>query len=79
MTGPLNKNIEFKKLLLELGLIQKKIAQDSGVGQWYISRFVHGWYPLRDEQQKSILNVLNEHVPPWDPFTVEEVFGASAR
>jgi len=43
MTGPLNKKVEFKKTLLDLGLSQRKIAQKSGVGEWNISRFVHGW------------------------------------
>jgi hypothetical protein len=69
------RNIRLKKTLLDLGLSQREFSKRSGINEWYLSTFINGKYPLREEQKQKILTALNAVLPPWGAVTEENLFG----
>lgn len=50
--------IDLKKLLLDRGVSQSKMAYDVGIPFARLNRFINGWIEIRAEEEKRILDYL---------------------
>jgi len=74
MKAPMKRKTTLKKIMVDLQISNRELSRKSKVSEWHFSRFLCGWYPLRDEQKQRILNALNTLTPPLAPLSAEDVF-----
>jgi predicted transcriptional regulator len=74
MKAPMKRKNTLKKIMVDLEISNRELSRKSKVSEWHVSRFLCGWYPLRNEQKQRILNALNTMASPRASFSAEDVF-----
>lgn len=51
-------NMALKVAILQSGKTQREVAEEIGISEGYLSRFVRGWEQPNEEQRKAIAKAL---------------------